>query len=101
LKEESKVSLIESKSDLNNKISIDHKTNCNNNETKDTNDSILKAYEYFKTEEISDYKCEIPSKYQTKQLLISEEIKSNGQSVKYFDNSIKEVHYKNNNFTRV
>jgi len=87
-----------------NKIS----NNIENNEIHDRekekdsqNDSIMEEYYVFKTEDKSDYQCYIPDKYQQVKKLLSKEYKNNGQLIKYYEDSIKEVHYRKNNYTRV
>ena len=61
----------------------------------------MEEYYVFKTEDKSDYQCYIPDKYQQVKKLLSKEYKNNGQLIKYYEDSIKEVHYRKNNYTRV
>jgi hypothetical protein len=67
------------------------------------NDSMIKELDNFKQEDFSSYKFEIPTKYQMgKNVKIVKEIfRKDGANLKYYENSIIEVIYKNKTMNRI
>ncbi len=87
-----------SSNDTNNNIHI------NLHEKKEkNNDSMMKELETFKQEDLSSFKFEIPAKYQMgKNVKVVKEIsRKDGAILKYYENSILEVIYKNKTTNRI
>ena len=86
--------------------SVETNNNVNKNleEIKENiEDSMIKELDNFKREDLSNFKFEIPSKYQLGKNIkvLKENLRKDGTLLKYYENSVLEVVYKNNTINRV